>query len=107
MEKTTIKLYKPIYLGMSILDLSKTLMYKFHYEYVKPKWEDKVTLLFTDTDSLCYEIRTDDAYKDISGDVDEWLENSTKLSFNQIRKIGNRFYGLDYTYSVLPTCFRQ
>ena len=71
MEKTTIKLYKPIYLGMSILDLSKTLMYKFHYDYVKPKWEDKATLLFTNTDSRCYEIRTDDAYKDISEDVDE------------------------------------
>ncbi len=76
MEKTTIKLYKPIYLGMSILDLSKTLMYKFHYDYVKPKWEDKATLLFTDTDSLCYEIRMDDAYKDISGDVDEWYDTS-------------------------------
>ena len=76
MEKTTIKLYKPIYLGMSILDLSKTLMYKFHYDYVKPKWEDKATLLFTNTDSVCYEIRMDDAYKDISGDVDEWYDTS-------------------------------
>ena len=71
MEKTTIKLFKPIYLGMSILDLSKTLMYKFHYDYVKPKWGDKSELLFTDTDSLCYEIQTDDVYKDISGDIDE------------------------------------
>ena len=76
MEKTTIKLCKPIYLGMSILDLSKTLMYKFHYDYVKPKWENKAKLLFTDTDSLCYEIQTDDAYKDISGDVDEWYDTS-------------------------------
>ena len=76
MEKTTIKLCKPIYLGMSILDLSKTLMYKFHYDYMKPKWEDKAKLLFTDTDSLCYEIQTDDAYKDISGDVNEWYDTS-------------------------------
>ena len=74
MEKTTIKPFKPIYLGMSILDLSKTLMYEFHYNYVKPKWGDKSELLFTDTDSLCYEIRTDDIYKDISGDVDEWFD---------------------------------
>ncbi len=76
MEKTTIKLFKPIYLGMSILDLSKTLMYKFHYNYIKPKWEDKSRLLFTDTDSLCYEIKTNNAYKDISEDVDEWYDTS-------------------------------
>ena len=66
MEKTTVKLNKPIQIGMSILDLSKTLMYKFHYDYVKPKWGDRATLLFTDTDSLCYEIKTDDFYEDIS-----------------------------------------
>ena len=76
MKKTTTKLYKPIYLGMSILDLSKTLMYKFHYNYVKPKWEDKSELLFTDTDSLCYKIQTEDAYEDISGDVNEWFDTS-------------------------------
>ncbi len=76
MEKTTVKLDKPIYLGMSILDISKTLMYRFHYEYVKPKWGDRVKLLFTDTDSLCYEIQTDDVYEDISGDVNEWFDTS-------------------------------
>ena len=76
MEKATVKLNKPIYLGMSILDLSKTLMYQFHYEYVKPKWGDKAKLLFTDTDSLCYEIETDDVYEDISGDVNEWFDTS-------------------------------
>ncbi len=76
MEKSTVKLNKPIYLGMSILDISKTLMYEFHYEYVKPKWGDKVKLLFTDTDSLCYEIETEDVYKDISNDVNEWFDTS-------------------------------
>ena len=54
---------------MSILDLSKTLMYEFHYDYVKPMWKDKAALLFTDTDSLCYEIQTDDFYIDIKDDV--------------------------------------
>ena len=76
MEKTTVKLNKPIYLGMSILDISKTLMYEFHYDYVKPKWGDKARLLFTDTDSLCYEIETDDVYKDIKNDVDKWYDTS-------------------------------
>ena len=52
---------------MSILDLSKTLMYEFHYIYIKPKYKEK--LLFTDTDSLMYEIETEDYYKDISPDV--------------------------------------
>ncbi len=76
MEKTSVKLCKPIYLGMSILDLSRTLMYEFHYDYVKPKWGDKAKLLFTDTDSLCYEIQTDDVYKDIKNDADKWYDTS-------------------------------
>ncbi len=71
-----VKLEKPIFLGAAILDISKTLMYQFHYEYVKPKWEDKAKLLFTDTDSLCYEIETDDVYEDISKDVNEWFDTS-------------------------------
>ena len=76
MKKTTIKLNKTIYLGMSILDLSKTLMYNFHYNYIKPKYGNNVSLLFTDTDSLCYEIKTKDFYKDISDDVTEWFDTS-------------------------------
>ena len=76
MKKTTIKLHKPIYLGMSILDLSKTLMYDFHYNYIKPKYGNNASLLFTDTDSLCYEIKTKDFYKDISDDVPKWFDTS-------------------------------
>ncbi len=56
---------------MTILDLSKTLMYRFHYDYVKPKRGNKAALLFTDTDSLCYEIQTDDFYEDIKDDAPE------------------------------------
>ena len=69
MGKTKLYFNKPVYLGMSILDLSKTLMYEFFYEYIKAKYGDKAELLFTDTDSLMCEIQTTDFYKDISTDV--------------------------------------
>jgi hypothetical protein len=76
MGRTSVKLNKPIYLGMSILDLSKTLMYEFHYNYIKPKYGDRAQLLFTDTDSLCYEITTEDFFADISSDVAERFDTS-------------------------------
>ena len=69
MKKTKLVFDKPVYLGMCILDLSKTLMYDFHYNYMKTKYGTKAKLLFTDTDSLAYEIKTEDFYKDIAGDV--------------------------------------
>jgi len=62
--KKEVELNKPIYVGQTVLDLSKLHMYKFHYEYIKPKYKEKAQLLFTDTDSLTYHIRTDDLYKD-------------------------------------------
>ena len=76
MKKTNLIMDKPVYLGMCILDLSKTIMYEFHYNYIKPKYGDKAKLLFTDTDSLMYEIQTDDFYKDISGDVKDRFDTS-------------------------------
>ncbi len=76
MEKMTVKFNKPIQIGMSILDLSKTLMYRFHYDYVKPKWGTNAALLFTDTDSLCYEIQTNDIFEDIKDDVPKWFDTS-------------------------------
>ena len=60
---------------MCILDLSKTLMYDFHYNYAKQKWKN-LKLLSTDTDSLVYEIATDDFFKDISGDVETMYDTS-------------------------------
>ena len=76
MRRTSVKLRKPIYLGMSILDISKTLMYDFHYNYIKSKYGNNAKLLFTDTDSLCYEITTEDFLKDISKNVHERFDTS-------------------------------
>ena len=76
MKKTSLTFDKPVYLGMSILDLSKTLMFDFHYNYIKKKYGDKAKLLFTDTDSLMYEIRTEDFYEDIKGDVKDRFDTS-------------------------------
>ena len=80
MGKTSIYMNKPVYLGMSILDISKTLMYDFHYNYIKPKYKEKAKLLFTDTDSLMYEIETEDFYKDISPDVESTFDTSNYTS---------------------------
>ena len=76
MKNISLTMNKPVYLGMCILDLSKTIMYEFHYNYIKPKYGDKAKLLFTDTDSLMYEIQTEDFYKDISGDVKDKFDTS-------------------------------
>ena len=76
MRKTSLLMNKPIYLGMCILDLSKIIMFDFHYNYIKSKYADKAKLLFTDTDSLMYEIETEDFYKDISGDVKDKFDTS-------------------------------
>lgn len=75
-KKTKLVYNKPIYLGMCILDLSKTLMYDFHYNYIKNKYGDRAKLLFTDADSLAYEIKTDDFYSDIASDVESRFDTS-------------------------------
>ena len=76
MKKTEVKMNKPIYLGQAILDISKTLMYEFWYDYIKPKYGDKARLCYTDTDSFIMHIKTDDFYKDINNDVDKWFDTS-------------------------------
>ena len=77
MGKVKVKMNKPVYLGQAILDLSKTIMYEFHYDYMKKKYsEESLTLCYMDTDSLVYKIRTEDFYKDIAENVEERFETS-------------------------------
>ena len=111
MGESTVVLNKPIYLGQAILDISKTLMYDFHYDYIKPKYRELARILFTDTDSLCYEIQTNDFYKDIAEDVPKWFDTSNKknkkvlgmMKYEAGGKIITEFVGLRsklYAYKV-------
>ena len=70
MKKTKVKMNKPIYLGMSILDISKTIMYKFSYDYFKPKYVDKAKLCYTDTDNFIIHVITGDFFEDICNNVE-------------------------------------
>ena len=76
MKKSKVKMNKPIYLGLSILEISKTLMYEFWYDYMKPKYDDSVKLCYMDTDSFIMHIKTEDFYKDIADDVGKRFNTS-------------------------------
>ena len=70
-QKAQLKLDKPIFIGMSILDLSKQHMYKFYYDVMKPKYGDNIRMVYTDTDSFVFHTKTDDIYKDLHDIKDE------------------------------------
>ena len=76
MNKTKVKMNKPIYLGLSILEISKLLMYEFLYDYMKPKYGNNVKLCYMDTDSFIMDIKTEDFYKDIANDVEKRSDTS-------------------------------
>ena len=76
MRKTSVFMDKPIPAGQAILDISKTLMYKLWYDYLKPQYQDKVKLCYMDTDSFIFQIETEDFYEDIANDVNEWFDTS-------------------------------
>ena len=76
MKKTKVKMNKPVYLGMSILDISKTLMYKVCYDYIKPKYEDRSKLCYADTGSFIIHIITEDFFVDIFDEVERWFDTS-------------------------------
>ena len=76
MKRTKVKRNKPIYLRLSILDISKILMYEFWYDYMKPKYGNDVKLCYMDTDSFVMNIKTEDFYKDIANDIEKWFDMS-------------------------------
>ena len=89
MKMTKVKMNKPLYLGMSLLDVSKTSMYEFWHDFIKPKYQYKAKLCYIDTDSFIIHIKTPDFYEDIA-DVEKWLTHltmmkTTKKSFQQVR----------------------
>ena len=88
MKKTKIKMSKPINLGLSILEISKILMYEFWYDYMKPKYNDNVKLCYMDTDSFVMYIKTNDFYKDISNDVECKFDPSNYITNRRPLPIG-------------------
>ena len=76
MKKTKVRMNKPIYLGLSILEISKILMYEFWYDYMKPKYNNNVKLCYMDTDSFIMDIKTNDFYEDFANDVECKFDSS-------------------------------
>ena len=74
--KIKVVMNKPVYLGQAILDLSKIVMYEFHYDYIKPKYGGNLKTCYVDTDSLVYHIKTEDFYEAIVNDVKERFDTS-------------------------------
>ena len=84
MKKTKVKMNKLVYLGMSIWDISKMLMYELWYDYIKPKYQDKAKLCYMDTDSFIIHIKTEVFYKDIANDVEKWFDTSYYSECNSL-----------------------
>ncbi|KAL9959301.1 hypothetical protein ACROYT_G032614 [Oculina patagonica] len=103
--KETLTLNRPAYVGMCILDLSKTLMYDFHYNYIKKKYGDKAKLLFTDTDSLTYEIEAKDVYKDFWNDKEKFDNSDYPESSPYFNKTNKKVIGkFKDEASYIPIC---
>ena len=98
MKNVEVIMNKPIYLGQAILDISKTLMYEFWYDYIKPMYGDKAKLCYADTDSLVMHIKTEGFYKDIANDLERLFDTSnynkkddTPLPIDKNKKIIDMF----------------
>ena len=75
-KKINVKINRPVYLGLSILDISKILMYEFWYDYIKPKYQNNVTLCYMETDIFIIHIKTEGFYEDTANDVKKWFDTS-------------------------------
>ena len=87
MKNTKVKMNRPIYLGMSILDIRKTLMYEFWYDYIKLKYKDKAKLCYMDTDSFVIYVKAEDFYEDLANDIEKWFDTSN-YDYNRPLPIG-------------------
>ena len=87
MKKTKVKMTKPIYLHMSILDIVKILMYEFWYDYIKPKYGDRAKLCYMDTDSFVIYIETEDFYKDIARDIKRLFDTSNLTKIKLVKDL--------------------
>ena len=76
MKKIKVKINKPVYLHLSILDISKTMKYDSMYDYIKPKYQNNATLCFMDTDKFIIHVKTEDFYKDIAENIKKWFDRS-------------------------------
>ena len=73
MKAIKIEMNKPAYLGLLLLEISKTLIYEFWYDYISPKYQNNAKLSYIDTDSFIIHIKTDNFYKDIADDVKKYI----------------------------------
>ena len=85
MVKVKVVTNKPVYLGQAILDLSKLVMYEFHYDYMKPKHKDNLRLCYIDTDSLVYHIKTNDFFEDIAKVSDKFDTSAHRSDRNYLQ----------------------
>ena len=87
MKKIKVKINKPVYLGLSILEISKTLTYEFWYDYIKPKYQDNAKLCYMDTDSFIIIIKTEDFCEDIANDVEKIMKSIDHYLKERIKKL--------------------
>ena len=86
---------KPVYLGLLILEISKTLMYEFWYNYIKPKYQNNAKLCYMDTDSFIIQIKTEDFYKDVPNDVKKCFDTSNyEVNRPLLRDMNKKAIGL-------------
>ena len=107
-----VTLNKQTSVGFSILEISKLVMYEFYYDYLKPKYSDRCKLLFTDTDSFCCHIQTEDLYKDMSENIDLFdtsnFETTHPLYTTKSHRVLGKFKSETGSLALRPTnCWSQ